>query len=76
MALSVETVELDVTNNASVDTAFKVVSAKTGSNRLIGKPLQEVNPFLVFGIDRQSQRSLRLHAKRCSVVLALGYKVV
>ena len=30
MALSVETVELDVTNNASVDTAFKVVSAKTG----------------------------------------------
>jgi hypothetical protein len=30
LALSVETVELDVTNNASVDTAFKVVSAKTG----------------------------------------------
>jgi NAD(P)-dependent dehydrogenase (short-subunit alcohol dehydrogenase family) len=28
--LSVETVELDVTNNASVDAAFKVVSAKTG----------------------------------------------
>ena len=50
MALSVETVELDVTNNASVDTAFKVVSAKTGSNRLIGKPLQEVNRFLVFWI--------------------------
>ena len=69
MALSVETVELDVTNNASVDTAFKVVSAKTGSNRLIGKPLQEVNRFLVFWIDWQSQSSLCLHAKPCSMLL-------